>query len=154
MNQKYLAACVGMEPYCIKADAENIAAFIEKYSREDDIWITTLHDYPLLSTLGGFVNRCYDQEFMKNELLPALNAIQLDGKKPQEIVFAKDINELSEHPAPVPDWDCSQGHGIYDLDILKPMHEWRPEETGYTVISADDLKQMNRFDGEDMENER
>ncbi len=25
MNQKYLAACVGMEPYCIKADAENIA---------------------------------------------------------------------------------------------------------------------------------
>ena len=46
------------------------------------------------------------------------------------------------------------GHGIYDLDILKPMHEWRPEETGYTVISADDLKQMDRFDGEDMENER
>ena len=81
MNQKYLAACVGMEPYCIKADAENIAAFIEKYSREDDIWITTLHDYPLLSTFGGFVNRCYDQEFMKNELLPALNAIQLDGEE-------------------------------------------------------------------------
>ena len=70
-----------MEPYCIKADAENIAAFIEKYSREDDIWNTTLHDYPLLSTLGGFVNRCYDQEFMKNELLPALNAIQLDGEE-------------------------------------------------------------------------
>lgn len=150
MNQKYLAACVGMEPYCIKADAENIAAFIVKCSKEDDIWITTLHDYPLLSTLGGF----YDQEFMKNELLPALNAIQLDGEKPQEIVFAKDISELSEHPAPVPDWDCSRGHGIYDLDILKPMHEWRPEDTGYTVISADDLKQMDRFDGEDMENER
>lgn len=28
------------------------------------------------------------------------------------------------------------------------------EEMGYTVISADNLKQMNRFDGEDMENER
>lgn len=84
MNQKYLAACVGMEPYCIKADAENIAAFIVKCSKGD----------------------------------------------------------------------CSRGHGIYDLHILKPMHEWRPEETGYTVISADDLKQMDRFDGEDMENER
>lgn len=69
-------------------------------------------------------------------------------------MFAKDISELSEHPAPVPDLECSRGHGIYDLDILKPMHEWRLEETGYTVISADDLKQMNRFDGEDMENKR
>lgn len=153
MNQKYLAAYVGMEPYCIKADPENIAAFIEKYSREDDIWITTLHDYPLLTTLGGYINRCYDQEFLRNELLPAVNAIQMGEKEPQEIVFASDISEMPEHPAPVPDWDCSRGHGIYDLDILKPMHEWKPEETGYTVIGTDDLKQLGDGcqDSEEME---
>ncbi len=31
MNQKYLAVCVGMDPYSIRADEGNIAAFIGKY---------------------------------------------------------------------------------------------------------------------------
>ena len=42
----------------------------------------------------------------------------------------------------------------YGEDAEYTKEEELTEETGYTVISADNLKQMNRFDGEDMENER
>ena len=42
----------------------------------------------------------------------------------------------------------------YGEDAEYTKEEEHTEETGYTVISADNLKQMNRFDGEDMENER
>lgn len=42
----------------------------------------------------------------------------------------------------------------YGEDAEYTKEEEHTEETGYTVISADDLKQMDRFDGEDMENER
>ena len=42
----------------------------------------------------------------------------------------------------------------YGEDAEYTKEEEHTEEMGYTVISADNLKQMNRFDGEDMENER
>ena len=42
----------------------------------------------------------------------------------------------------------------YGEDAEYTKEEEHTEETGYTVISADNLKQMDRFDGEDMENER
>ena len=42
----------------------------------------------------------------------------------------------------------------YGEDAEYTKEKEHMEETGYTVISADNLKQMNRFDGEDMENER
>lgn len=46
------------------------------------------------------------------------------------------------------------GKKAYGEDAEYTKEEEHTEEMGYTVISADNLKQMNRFDGEDMENER
>ena len=65
MNQKLLAAIVDGYACCIKADVENIASFIATYAQYTDISIVTLHMYPLLTTRIGYIDRCYDQDFIR-----------------------------------------------------------------------------------------
>lgn len=128
MNQKYLVARVGLLDECvIHADAENIASFIAKYSMGGDIVMVTLQLYPLLKTQGGFIERCYDQEFLKNELLPKLVPMQMGETEPGEIHYPETREDFQGNPAPIPDWDCSIGHGIFNLpNEIKPNRRWRP----------------------------
>lgn len=128
MNQKYLLGFVEGEGYCIQADVENVASFLARYSFDRDVMIMTLHRYPLLTTSGGFLDRCYDQEYLKRELLPVVLPMQLGEKEPNIVTFKQDLRTIPEGSVPVPDWDCSKGHGIWNLNISKPQKEWRPED--------------------------
>lgn len=88
--------------------------------------MATLQLYPLLETKGWFIDRCYDQDFLEEELLPALVPMQMGDKEPSEIVFPNSSEDFNRNTAPVPDWSCSEGHGLFDLDIPKPLHGWEP----------------------------
>lgn len=76
MNQKYVMALVDDDAFCIRADGMNVASFIKEYGELEDIAIMTMHRYPLLNTRGGFVDRCFDQEYLAKQLLPCLIPIQ------------------------------------------------------------------------------
>lgn len=128
MNQKYLVARVGTLGECvIHADAENVASFIARYSRGGDIIMATLHLYPLLTTRGEFIDRCYDQDFLKAELLHQLIPMQMGESEPGEIRYPETREDFQGNPAPIPNWDCSTGHGIFNLlNEMKPNRRWRP----------------------------
>lgn len=143
MNQKYIVAMAGICQCCIKADTENIASFIAKYGQYTDITMATLQLYPFLTTCGGFIDRCYDQDFLKEELLSALVPMQIGEKEPQEIVFPQSFEDFNEDTAPVPNWSCSEGHGIFNLDIPKPSHGWKPEYLKEILETNDSFQ--NRF---------
>jgi len=142
MNQKLLAAIVDGYACCIKADVENIASFIATYAQYTDISIVTLHMYPLLTTRIGYIDRCYDQDFIR-ELLPVLVPMQLGDKEPPEIVYPKTYGDFNEKTAPIPDWSCSEGHGLFNEAIPKPCYDWNPEDLEI-ILEANDSFQ-NRF---------
>lgn len=128
MNQKYLVARVGTLGECvIHADAENVASFIARYSMGGDIIMATLHLYPLLTTRGEFIDRCYDQDFLKEELLQQLIPMQMGESEPGKIRYPETREDFQGNPAPIPNWDCSTGHGIFNLlNEIKPNRRWRP----------------------------
>ena len=128
MNQKYVMALVDDDAFCIRADGMNVVSFIKEYGELEDIAIMTMHRYPLLNTRGGFVDRCFDQEYLAKQLLPCLIPIRQEQIPPAEIDYLKSWDLLPENAAPVPDWDCDKGHGIWNLDIPKPDHEWSAAE--------------------------
>ena len=108
MNQKYVMALVDDDAFCIRADGMNVASFIKEYGELED--------------------RCFDQEYLAKQLLPCLIPIQQEQIPPAEIDYLKSWDLLPENAAPVPDWDCDKGHGIWNLDIPKPDHEWSAAE--------------------------
>lgn len=108
MNQKYVMALVDDDAFCIRADGMNVASFIKEYGELEDIAIMTMHRYPLLNTRGGFVDRCFDQEYLAKQLLPCLIPIQQEQIPPAEIDYLKSWDLLPENAAPVPDWDCDK----------------------------------------------
>lgn len=155
MNQKCLIGNVCGEEFCIQADAENISSFITSYGYEKNIILYTLHGYPLLTTCGGFLDRCYDQDFLRNELMPVFLPMQMGETAPKETVFFNNIQELPEHPAPVPDWDCCSGHGIYNRDdVWTPSREWKPEDGGSFIASGKELIGEVTLENEEEEIER
>lgn len=89
MNQKYVMALVDDDAFCIRADGMNVASFIKEYGELEDIAIMTMHRYPLLNTRGGFVDRCFDQEYLAKQLLPCLIPIQQEQIPPAEIDYLK-----------------------------------------------------------------
>ena len=69
------------------------------------------------------------REPMNGEDVSEINDGQkADSKKSSEIDYLKSWDLLPENAAPVPDWDCDKGHGIWNLDIPKPDHEWSAAE--------------------------
>lgn len=122
MNQKYLVAyTTGLEndvSMCIKADPQNIAAFLVVNKDAPLITMETLSDeYFLLNAQFGFLNRCFDQEFLRTELLPVLVPMQLGETPLLPIDYVSSYEELPEDFAPLPDWNARRNDGISDKDF-------------------------------------
>lgn len=74
------------EQFCLEPDPVNIASFIMKMGRErGDLMICTPLDTPFLNTFGTLIDRCEDQDFLRNHLLPVLLPMQMGKAEPQEI---------------------------------------------------------------------
>lgn len=133
MNQKYLAAYTqGLDEdmqLCIKADAENIAAFIAKYPFAPRITMETLEGHFLLNTRMGFIDRCYDQNYLATQLIPVLAPMQMGERDIPEIISLSDYSELSpEDTSLLPDWNAWRDYGISDGDFRrseKACLKWR-----------------------------
>lgn len=79
------------EQFCLDPDPVNIASFIMKMGRErGDLMICTPLDTPFLNTFGTFIDRCEDQNFLQNHLLPVLVPMQMGKTEPQEIKLIED----------------------------------------------------------------
>lgn len=106
MNQKYLAVYTqGLNEdiqLCIKADAENIAAFIAKYPLAPKITMETLDGHFLLNTRLGFIDKCYDQTYLATQLIPVLAPMQMGERDIPEVVAITDYSELTMEDAPHP----------------------------------------------------
>ncbi|WP_159633302.1 hypothetical protein [Erysipelothrix anatis] len=66
---------------------KNIANFITLNSFHNCTITDTADTLILTSVVGGFVDQCPNQEYLKNELLPVLIPLQLGDVEPQEIIF-------------------------------------------------------------------
>lgn len=122
MNQKYLEVYTqGINvdiQLCIKADAENIAAFIAKYSFAPKITMETLDGHFLLNTRLGFIYKCYDQTYLAAQLIPLLAPMQMGERDIPEIVALTDYSELTPEDMPtLPDWNAWRDYGITDVDF-------------------------------------
>ncbi len=103
---------------CLKADAVNSASFIVKNQLAPFIQIETLEDYPFLTARYGFIDKCYDQEFLRHQLLPVLIPMQTGETKPQELSVITSMEGLSEDVAPRPDWNCLKDYCITDSEYV------------------------------------
>ena len=69
---------------------ENIASFIVQHMYNQCV-ITDLGDNFIVSSMiGGFIDRCPNQEYLINELHPAIIPLQLGEKELLEIEYVKD----------------------------------------------------------------
>jgi hypothetical protein len=135
MNQRYLVASTkGLAEdiqVCIRADAENIAAFIAKYPFAPQITMETLDGYFLLNTSLGFIFKCYDQTYLATQLIPVLAPMQMGERDIPEVVAFSDYSELTEEAVPpLPDWNAWRDYGISDEafpafreDLIKMKNE-------------------------------
>lgn len=122
MNQKYLVAyTAGLEndvSLCIKADAMNIAAFLVEHKDAPLVTMETLGDeYFLLNARLGFLNCCFDQDYLRTELLPVLIPMQLGEIPLPPIEYVSRYEDLPENSAPLPDWNAWRNDGISDEDF-------------------------------------
>jgi len=122
MNQKYLAVyTLGLDEdmqLCIKADAENIAAFIAKYPLAPKITMETLDGHFLLNTRLGFIDKCYDQTYLATQLIPVLAPMQMGERDIPEVAAITDYSDLNMEDAPrLPDWNAWRDYGITDEDF-------------------------------------
>jgi hypothetical protein len=90
MNQPYFVGYVDEggkhSSQLLKPTPVNLAAFIVRNATVDqDVTVTTCLDTPFLKTCGCFIDYCADQEFLRNELLPALVPMQLGETEPPEV---------------------------------------------------------------------
>lgn len=72
--------------YYFENTADNIARFVMQNQTKDCV-VTDEVDNLVCSTLMGFIDRCPDQKYLGNELLPAITKYQLDGKELIPIEF-------------------------------------------------------------------
>jgi len=84
-----------IESQLLRVTPKNIAAFIAKNAtlEGNDVQITTPLDTPFLSTYGGFIDYCSDQEFLRTELLPALIPMQLGDTEPPEVEIIQECEQ-------------------------------------------------------------
>lgn len=118
MNQPYLCVSTGgLEKnilYCLKADAVNIAAFLVRNQEAPFISMDTLDDFPFLTARYGFVDKCYDQEYLIRELLPVLIPLQMKETGLSELVILTDETDIVMDKLPRPDWNCLKDYGVSD----------------------------------------
>lgn len=118
MNQQYLCASTGgLEhniQHCLKADAANIAAFLVSNQKAPFISVDTLDDLPFLTARYGFVDKCYDQEYLIHELLPVLIPMQMGEIEAPKLVIIIDEANIMNDTLPRPDWNCLKDYGISD----------------------------------------
>lgn len=118
MNQKYLVALVKEHDQnkmvCIKAEPHDIAAFLTLHQKAPFIQMDTLHDFPFLTARYGFVDKCYDQNYLIHELLPVLIPMQMGEIKAQKQTYLTNELNLLGYEAPRPDWNCLKDYGVSD----------------------------------------
>ena len=73
--------------YYFENTPSNIANFIVQNSRNVCVVTNTADTLILNSTVEGFVDRCPNQKYLLEELLPVLIPLQTGDVKPQEIEF-------------------------------------------------------------------
>lgn len=124
MNQTYLFAYTQGLPEdiqaCIKADDENIAAFIAKYPSAPKITMETMDGHFLLNTSLGFIDRCYDQNYLATRLIPVLAPMQMGDREIPEIVTLSESEYAELNPEDIfklPDWNAWRDYGISDRDF-------------------------------------
>ncbi len=75
--------------YIFDDTPENIASFIVQHMFHKCV-ITDIGDnFIVSSTVGGFIDRCPNQEYLINELHPAIIPLQLGEKELPEIEYVK-----------------------------------------------------------------
>ncbi len=122
MNQKYLAAyAIGPEKdtaMCIRATPENISAFLVRHSDAPLVRMETLAgDYFLLDARLGFPQRCFDQKYLRESLLPVLCPMQTGEREVPEIEYIEPGGQVLEDWSPLPDWNAWREYGISDAEF-------------------------------------
>lgn len=75
------------DQYIFEDTPQNIASFIVT-NRNHQCTITDIGDNLIVTSLpGGFIDRCPNQSYLANELLPVLIPMQLGEVEPLEIEF-------------------------------------------------------------------
>lgn len=75
--------------YWFERSPSNIANFIMQHRDAREIILTDTMDNLILNTMGEFIDRCPDQEFLQ-QILPHLIPMQLGETEPQEFPVATD----------------------------------------------------------------
>lgn len=75
------------EPFVFELTPENAASFIMSHSDADNIVITNLFDQTILNTIGYFIDRCPDKDFL-DQIKPILIPMQLGKTSPSDFPCA------------------------------------------------------------------
>lgn len=85
----YLYEKDGRKEYIFADTPENIANFLGQHQYDvQRIILTDMFDTLILDFTYGFVNRCPDQKFLKEKLLPLLIPLQMGINEPREVEVA------------------------------------------------------------------
>jgi hypothetical protein len=76
LGEKALVGYAENREFYVENSAEQIAAFIMAHQYEDVTLVDVL-DRNVLNTSMGFVQYCYDQRFLREELIPVLAPMQM-----------------------------------------------------------------------------
>lgn len=77
----------GRHDYWFDHSPANIANFIMQHKNAREIILTDKSDNRILNTIGEFIDRCPDQELLK-EILPCLIPMQMGESEPQKVPVA------------------------------------------------------------------
>lgn len=149
MNQKYLIAFAnnpdpnksGKEA-CFEATAQNIASFIVMNKKSSGILIETLDGLPLLTAVYGFIDKCYDQKYLLDELHPLIIPMQTD-KAPTLFTEANRGEVFAAYTAPMPDWNFLREYMTDEefekhYESIKENHEYHQRHPDELVdLTAD-----------------
>lgn len=81
--------------YLFQGTPENIAYFIGSRPYVDEMIITDAADWPILNTIGYFIDKCPDQELL-DEIKRTLIPIQ-EGKAQAQPFFCPTLDEVEEY---------------------------------------------------------
>jgi len=95
----YAKGVNGYERTPIAAIAENIASFLIVNAEKEDVMLTTPLDTPFISMMGGFIDKCADQQFLLAELLTVLILMQQQETEPKPIEVFDETQSFDEEAA-------------------------------------------------------
>lgn len=110
MNQTHLRAIIWDQSgkaiqFCFEATTQNIASVIVRNRFAEEVVIENIPDEGFLLNTNciGFIDKCYDQKFLCEELLRVLAPMQMGETEPVEIKIIKDERHIPDQP--IPDWN-------------------------------------------------